>query len=93
MRFEFTDSAARNVCLAGTFNDWRPESSRMIPLGNGRWAKDLALAPGVYEYRIVVDGSWKPDPGADHAVLNGYGERNSLLTVLEESEDYGCCNT
>lgn len=34
----------------------------MIPLGEGRWAKDLVLPPGTYEYCVVVDGPYLPDP-------------------------------
>ena len=30
----------------------------MISLGDGRWIKALALPPGTYEYRLVVDGEW-----------------------------------
>lgn len=46
-----------------------------------KWGKGLTLKPGTYEYRLVVDGRWMPDPHADHGVVNEFGERNSLLTV------------
>ena len=84
VHFEFTNPAARKVCLAGTFNQWDPEASAMIPLGNGKWAKDLELAPGTYEYRLVVDGHWITDPNADHVIMNPFGERNSLLAVTAD---------
>ena len=81
VHFEITNRAAHKVCLAGNFNDWRPERTEMVPLGGGRFEKDLVLAPGTYEYRIVVDGKWMADPNADHSVINPFGERNSVLTV------------
>ena len=81
VHFEFIDPAARKVCVAGSFNNWKPESGRMIRAGNGKWAMDIKLKPGTYEYRLVVDGNWRPDPSADHAIMNPFGERNSLLTV------------
>ena len=28
----------------------------------GQWMKDLTLAPDTYEYCLIVDGHWKPDP-------------------------------
>ena len=78
---EFIDPMAESVCLAGTFNDWRPEITPMIHLGAGRWVKELALPPGVYEYRLVVDGEWKPDPQAGEQTANPFGGFNSLLKV------------
>lgn len=81
VRSKFTDPAARKVCVAGSFNNWNPEASRMVKLDEDRWAKDLPLAPGVYEYRFVVDGTWIADPDADYAVINPHGERNSVVTV------------
>jgi 1,4-alpha-glucan branching enzyme len=81
VHFEFADPTAQKVCLAGTFNHWRPEAGEMHRLTNGKWSKDIDLAPGTYEYRLVVDDRWIPDPNADHAVTNPFGEANSLLTV------------
>jgi hypothetical protein len=81
VHFELVNTVARKVCLAGSFNNWKPEDGQMARLGDGKWSKDLALAPGIYEYRLVIDGEWIPDPRADHTVVNPFGERNSLLTV------------
>src|SRR5690242_12304295 len=81
VHFELFSPGARQVCIAGTFNDWQPETDRMSLEADGRWVRNLALKPGTYEYRFVVDGKWEPDPNADHTVMNPYGERNSLLTV------------
>ena len=78
---EFTHSTAKAVAIAGSFNDWRPESSPMIAVGNGRWLKELVLPPGNYEYLIVVDGKWMPDPSAKETVPNPFGGVNSLVTV------------
>lgn len=80
VHFELTHPSATDVCVAGTFNDWRPEKGRM-KRDRGKWTRDLTLDPGTYEYRLVVDGRWIADPLAEHSVLNPFGERNSLLTV------------
>ena len=53
----------------------------MVSLGDGRWAKELVLPPGVYEYRLVVDGQWMPDPGATDSAPNPFGGMNSVLKV------------
>jgi len=81
VRFEFYNRIAREVCIAGTFNDWRPDASPMRPLGDGRWLKDTYLRPGTYEYCLVVDGRWVPDPLAKDAVPNPFGGINSILKM------------
>lgn len=81
VHIEFSSGSACKVCVAGTFNGWNPEKSRMKRVKNGTWAKDLILKPGAYEYRLVVDGAWQPDPNAERAVPNPFGGSNSLLTV------------
>ena len=72
---------AKTVCVAGSFNEWKPETSPLAPLGNGRWAGDLAIKPGRHEYLFVVDGQWLPDPNARESVQNPFGGKNSVLVV------------
>ena len=80
-RIEFAHATATMVSVAGSFNEWRPEATPMIPLGEGRWVKALALPPGTYEYRLVVDGEWIADPLAKETVPNSFGGVNSVLRV------------
>ena len=86
IRIEFTHPTATAVAIAGTFNDWRPDATQMIRLSDGRWIKDLALPPGKYEYRLVVDGAWMTDPDADETAPNSFGELNSVLKVKSPSK-------
>ena len=81
VHFEFNYPAAESVSIAGTFNDWKPNATPMIDLGRGRWAKDLTLPPGKYEYCLVVDGEWRPDPQSTETVRNPFGGVNSIRTV------------
>ena len=81
VRFEFTHPTATTVCIAGTFNNWKPESKGLHPSGVGHWWKETALAPGKYEYCLVVDGQYIPDPLALETVANPFGGRNSILKV------------
>ena len=78
---EFAHPTAAAVCVADTFNDWRPEATPMVSMGDGRWMKQLVLAPGSYEYCLVVDGEWTPDPLAKEAKPNPFGGLNSVLQV------------
>ena len=86
VHFEFKDSKATTVCLAGTFNHWQPDSKTLRSSGVGHWWKDTALEPGTYEYCFVVDGKWMPDPVARETVPNPFGGRNSLLRVASSPE-------
>jgi 1,4-alpha-glucan branching enzyme len=81
VRIEFTHPAAETVSVAASFNDWRPEATPMIRVGNGHWAKEFALPPGTYEYCLVVDGAYLPDPQARETVPNPFGGVNSVLRV------------
>lgn len=80
-RFEFQDSNAIEVAIAGSFNDWQPQASPMLRTSAGRWMKDLSLPPGRYEYRFVADGIWVDDPHAKETVANPHGGLNAVLVV------------
>jgi 1,4-alpha-glucan branching enzyme len=84
VRLEFKHPTATQVAIAGTFNDWRPEATLMIGLGEGRWIKELVLPPGRYEYLLVTDGKWMPDPQATETVPNPFGGMNSVIHVPNE---------
>ena len=53
---------------------------------DGRWLKETVLPPGTYEYCLVVDGEWMPDPRARESVPNLFGGRDSLLKVASSPE-------
>lgn len=72
---------AIDVCVAGTFNNWQPQATPLVPLGNGKWSKELTLPAGRYEYRFVVDGQWFTDPKAKEVSTNPFGSENGVLTV------------
>jgi hypothetical protein len=67
--------------VAGSFNDWQPQATPLVPLGNGHWAKELTLPEGRYEYRFVVDGQWTNDPNAAETSPNPFGTENAVLTI------------
>lgn len=81
VHFEYHNPDATTVCVAGSFNDWHPHAKALHPRGNGAWTKDTTLAPGTYEYCLVVDGRFLPDPNAAETVPNPFGGHNSLLKV------------
>ena len=81
VHIELYQPNAVDVCVAGSFNDWQPQATPLVPLGNGRWAKELTLPEGRYEYRFVVDGAWVNDPNAKETAPNPFGSENSVLTI------------
>ena len=83
---------AQSVFLAGTFNAWDPSARPMKKATEGMWRSTLQLAPGVYEYKFLVDGEWVCKPGVDEidptllsdsdCVPNVYGTANRRVEVV-----------
>lgn len=80
-RFELDAPGAQNVFLAGSFNHWSPSATPMMRLHDRKWARELWLPIGQYEYLFVVDGQWIPDPSAPDRVPNPFGGYNSVTRV------------
>lgn len=78
---ELVKPGAKQVAVAGDFNDWKPERTPLVQIGNGRWVGDLNVKPGRHEYLFVVDGQWLPDPNAKETVQNPFGGKNSVFIV------------
>ena len=78
---ELVAPTAREVMVAGDFNDWRPATTPMLKTEAGDWGVHLLLRAGEYQYRFVVDGRWIEDPEADRHAANPHGGFNSVLRV------------
>ena len=77
---------AKEVYVAGDFNNWKvDDSSRMEP-DNGAWKKRLGLKTGKYHYRFVIDGAWREDVDNPVKEINPYGEMNSLIEVSRKNK-------
>jgi chromosome partitioning protein len=85
----FYDFEDRDVKLAGSFNDWRPDQGVVTRTNDGVVEKIVMLMPGTYQYRLIVDGIWQEDPSNPEQVPNYSGGFNSLLQVEEEHETAG----
>ena len=71
-----------SVFVAGSFNNWDPKGIPMVEKPKGTYSAKLDLAPGIYEYKLLIDDVWTldPDPKRDWT-QNGLGTLNSLLRV------------
>ncbi len=73
---------ANDVRIVGSFSNWIPtDDYSMERMENGTWTKTIALAPGKYQYRFVVDDVWTEDHNNPNSVENPFGDRNSLIEV------------
>jgi 5'-AMP-activated protein kinase regulatory beta subunit len=79
--FEYFNSTAREVLVAGSFNGWQPKATPMTEQRGGKWSAEILLPPGQYEYRFVVDGQWQDDPMAARFVANSFGGLNCVVEV------------
>ncbi len=77
----FNDIDCRRLQLAGDFNNWIPDRDIETRNINGYWQKVFTAEPGIYEYRIIVDGKWQQDPTNSAEVPNELGGINSLLQI------------
>ena len=61
---------AKQVVLAGSFNNWRDDELLMHKIAGG-WQLNYTLGPGNYEYRFKVDGKWVTDPANPQTTATG----------------------
>lgn len=79
------------VNLAGDFNGWNPsDPNYLMEEDGGKWTLTVELDPGVYKFKILVDGQWPPSmeelksnftPAASSFVDDGFGGKNAVLEV------------
>lgn len=71
-----------SVNLAGEFNSWSTSADPLTKQADGTWTITKPLAAGKYPYKFVIDGgTWKEDPSAQESVDDGFGGKNSIVTV------------
>jgi chromosome partitioning protein len=71
---------AQRVQLVGDFNAWTAEGNEMTRTG-GVWTRVVRLQPGRYQYRYVIDGSWRNDPLNAQVEPSPYGGNNSVFII------------
>jgi hypothetical protein len=73
---------AREVSIAGDWNDWTP-----VPLardGAGRWVLPAGVPPGVYRFNLLVDGDRWTVPDGVPQIDDGFGGTVGLLVISPE---------
>lgn len=80
---EFTCHApgAREVFLAGEFNNWDTQSLPMKKGKDGIWKAKIKLPPGRYEYKLFVDNAWVENLPGTELSSNPFGTQNFVAWV------------
>lgn len=82
MHFCLPVSIGQSVAVAGEFNGWNPERTPLRVNRQTGVLEAAAEAPaGSWQYRLVVDGRWMPDPFNPVVAPNPYGGSNSVVIV------------
>ncbi len=71
------NTRARQVMLAGSFNNWMPDVLSMIKTDSG-WIAYVKLSPGKYWYKFVIDGNWNIDYDNQQNENDNRGNVNSV---------------
>jgi len=80
--FSFFAPDARDVMVAGNFNNWVPsEQYKLVRVPGGKWRLSLPLNSGKYRYKFIVDGQWREDPLNPLQETDEFGRKNSILDV------------
>jgi 1,4-alpha-glucan branching enzyme len=87
--FRFYRPWAREVYLAGTFNNWRANELRMTPTGDGWWRAGLLLPPGDHRFRYIADGQWFTDYAAFGIEYGPLGP-DSALHIPQQPDPVHC---
>ncbi len=75
----------RTLTVAGTFNAWNKGAIHLARQPNTlAWAANLRLAPGVYQYKFIVNDTRWLTPQDAPRMDDGNGNINALLAVAPE---------
>jgi 1,4-alpha-glucan branching enzyme len=80
--FGLEASAAKDIYVAGDFNDWKiDDESRLARGENGWWEKRVRLPQGRYRYKFVIDGEWTEDSKNEAREINAFGSFDSVMEI------------
>jgi 1,4-alpha-glucan branching enzyme len=80
--FSVSAEPGSRVAVSGDFNSWDTTGHPMEDKkGDGNYTATILLAPGVYEYKFIVNDTWSIDPNCPEWIQNSFGTLNSVLHV------------
>lgn len=77
-------AVGERVAVSGDFNGWS-DTEVVLQLDESRGVLHarVQLPPGLWQYRLIIDGRWTPDPYNPHCIPNPFGDLNSVVVVPE----------
>ena len=70
---------AKEVYVAGSFNNWSPKTDKLQRKGT-IWITDVEAEPGKHTYKFILDGRWILDPNNPEKLKEGEYE-NSVIII------------
>lgn len=84
-RFVYRGARGARVSVMGSFNNWDRSSHPLEDTrGEGSYSATVKLRPGIYLYKLVIDGREMPDPANQEKSPTGFDDFNSVLRVVDE---------
>jgi 1,4-alpha-glucan branching enzyme len=80
--FRLEAPMAQTVKLVADFTGWEKNPLDLRLGENGVWQITVALPPGRYAYRFLVDGEWQDDPQCGQYEANSFGTANAVVEVV-----------
>lgn len=73
------------ISVAGDFNDWNTEDTKLIKRNNGTRSASVTLDAGKqYAFRYyVADGQWFNDDAADAYAVGDHGAENCIIDLTK----------
>lgn len=83
IEFYIQNDCARQISLAGSFNNWAQDVLLMKPGKNNVWKIEIPILPsGKYHYKFFLDDKmWMEDVDNPHREPDGVSGFNSVLSV------------
>jgi glycosidase len=84
-RFNYRGAPGSRVSVMGSFNNWDRSSHPLEDTrGDGNYGATVKLRPGIYLYKLVIDGREVMDPSNPERSPTGFDDFNSVLRVVDE---------
>ena len=81
IQFVYSAPEAKQVYVAGEFNNWDLRSLPLKRDKDGTWKKKIGLSPGRYEYKLIADDVWVEELPGVEITPNPFGTQNFVLRV------------
>lgn len=82
IRFFWPNIEAHSVYLVGDFNHWDERSHPLHKMPAHGYELEVAIPPGRYHFKYLIDGIWWNDPEAEEYEANPWGSEDSVICIV-----------